>query len=239
MVDANSSIRESTEPIVVTDLGHVDYEETWLRQTETSTARANSDGPDHLWVLTHPSVYTAGCRTQDDDRPAMGIPVIDVDRGGSITWHGPGQLVCYPIIRLAAPIDVVNYVRRIEEAVIATCADFGVHNAGRVDGRTGVWLPAQTLKPERKIAAIGVRTAKRVTMHGVSFNCNNTLAYYDKIVPCGIDDAAVTTLSLETGHDITPETIKEPFVRHLIAAFDGELPVSDHTFTHVPAPNLK
>lgn len=231
------TIRESTQPIDHIRLGEVDYRDTWAKQTEAAHRRADRTDGDEIWSLTHPSVYTAGRQTQDSDRPTNGFDVVDIDRGGRITWHGPGQIVCYPIVKLGMPIDVVAYVRRLEEAIIATCAHFGVMNAGRVDGRTGVWLPAEgVFKPERKIAAIGIRVTHKVTMHGIALNCNNTLAYYDHIVPCGINDASVTTLSNEVGHDIGVEDVRDLLVDNICKALDGDLPVSTHHIAHHPSP---
>lgn len=154
--------------------------------------------PDTVLLLEHASVYTAGKRTEPLDRPMDGTPVVDVDRGGKITWHGPGQFVGYPILRLADPIDVVAYVRRIEQLLIDVCAAFGVETT-RVDGRSGVW----TADGQRKLAAIGIRVAQGVTMHGFALNCDCDLAWYDRIVPCGIRDATVTTLSIEARRPIS------------------------------------
>jgi lipoyl(octanoyl) transferase len=165
-------------------------------------------------LLEHPPVYTAGKRTEPQERPFDGTPVVDVDRGGKITWHGPGQIVGYPILKLADPIDVVDYVRRLEQALIWVCDQFGLE-AGRVEGRSGVWLPAADGLPERKIAAIGIRVAQGVTMHGFALNCNNDLAWFDRIVPCGIADADVTTLSKELGREVTIAEVLEPVRRHL------------------------
>ena len=148
-------------------------------------------------LLEHPPVYTAGKRTRPADRPTDGTPVVDVDRGGLITWHGPGQLVGYPLVALATPLDVVDYVRRLEEALIAVVTGMGLPGAGRVDGRTGVWLPADDRGPERKVAAIGVRVQGGVTMHGFALNCDPDLTWFDRIVPCGITDAGVTSLAVE------------------------------------------
>jgi lipoyl(octanoyl) transferase len=161
----------------------------------------SGEAPDTVLLLEHPCVYTAGRRTAHYERPVDGTPVVDVDRGGRITWHGPGQLVGYPIVRLAEPIDVVAYVRRLEEALIRVCADLG-QDTMRVEGRTGVWLPAGSGRPERKVAAIGVRVARGVTMHGFSLNCDPDLSWFSRIVPCGIEDAAVTSLSVELGRDV-------------------------------------
>jgi lipoyl(octanoyl) transferase len=158
--------------------------------------------PDTVLLLEHPPVYTAGRRTEAWERPVDGTPVVDTDRGGKITWHGPGQLVGYPIVRLPDPIDVVAYVRRMEHVLIEVCRELGVH-AGRVRGRSGVWLPADADAPERKIAAIGIRVAQRVTLHGFALNCNPDLSWFDRIVPCGIADAGVTSLARELGRDVT------------------------------------
>jgi lipoyl(octanoyl) transferase len=161
------------------------------------------DGAEGLvWLLEHPPVYTAGRRTEPLERPFDGTPVIDVDRGGKITWHGPGQLVGYPILRLPDPIDVVAHVRRMETMLIDVCAELGVA-ADRVDGRSGVWVRADERGPDRKVAAIGVRVSRGVTMHGFALNCDPDLAWFDRIVPCGIRDAAVTSLSAELGRDVT------------------------------------
>lgn len=178
-------------------LGQVRFEEAWELQREIHAAVVAQDMPDTLLLLEHPSVYTAGRRTQPEDRPLDGTPVIDVDRGGRITWHGPGQLVGYPIVHLAQPMDVVGYVRRLEELLIITCERFGVEGQ-RVDGRSGVWVDGL---PQRKIAAVGVRVARGVTMHGFALNVNSDLHAYDKIVPCGITDASVTSVSAETGQE--------------------------------------
>ena len=182
--------------------GLVPYEQAWERQRELHAARVSGEGPDTLLLLEHPSVYTAGKRTAAHERPFDGTPVIDVDRGGKITWHGPGQLVGYPIVALADPIDVVAYVRRLEEALIEVCAGFGLAT-GRVDGRSGVWVAADDTGPERKVAAIGVRVARGVTMHGFALNCDPDMTAFANMIPCGIPDAGVTSLSAELGRDIT------------------------------------
>lgn len=201
----------------------IDYEAAWELQRDIVEARL-AGGPDTLLTLQHPAVYTAGRRTEAQERPINGAPVIDTDRGGKITWHGPGQLVGYPIVRLAEPIDVVNYVRRLEESIIAVCAQLGVQTK-RVDGRSGVWLAAGGGKPERKIAAIGVRVQRGVTMHGFSLNCNNSLDAYLPIVACGITDAGVTTLSAELGRDVTIDEVHEQVVSSVIDALEGRLAV--------------
>jgi lipoyl(octanoyl) transferase len=185
--------------------GLVAYEEAWEMQRDLHARRVAGEIPDSLLLLQHPSVYTAGKRTEPHERPMDGTPVIDVDRGGKITWHGPGQLVGYPIVALPDPVDVVAYVRRLEEALIEVCAGFGV-DAGRVEGRSGVWIaadePGQGFRPERKVAAIGIRVARGVTMHGFALNCDPDLGAFGTIVPCGIPDAGVTSLSAEIGRDI-------------------------------------
>lgn len=201
----------------------IDYEAAWELQRDIVEARV-AGGPDTLLTLQHPAVYTAGRRTEAQERPINGAPVIDTDRGGKITWHGPGQLVGYPIVRLAEPIDVVNYVRRLEESIIAVCAQLGVQTK-RVDGRSGVWLAAGGGKPERKIAAIGVRVQRGVTMHGFSLNCNNSLDAYLPIVACGITDAGVTTLSAELGRDVTIGEVHDQVVSSVIDALEGRLAV--------------
>jgi lipoyl(octanoyl) transferase len=212
----------------VRSLGTVDYSATWDLQRRLAAARAEDDaGRDTLLLLEHHSVYTAGKRTEPADRPSDGSPVIDVDRGGKITWHGPGQLVGYPIVRLANPIDVVNYVRRLEEALIAVCDAFGLTEAGRVGGRSGVWLPADGERVERKIAAIGIRVQREVTMHGFEINCDAGLAEFDKIIACGIRDAGVTSLSLELGRQVTVAQVLPVARDAVLAALDGSLPVSE------------
>lgn len=207
------SIRSSTAPVDVRNLGLIDYTAAWDLQRELADARV-AGGPDTLLLLQHPPVYTAGRRTEAHERPFDGTPVIDTDRGGKITWHGPGQLVGYPIVRLPGKLDVVAHVRRIEAMLIAVCADLGVA-AGQVTGRSGVWVPADDRGPERKIAAIGVRVAEGVTMHGFALNCDNDLAWFDRIVPCGIRDAGVTTLSAELGRDVTVADALPVVERHL------------------------
>jgi lipoyl(octanoyl) transferase len=183
----------------------IDYSAAWDIQRQVHDQRVVGEIPDTCLLLEHQPVYTAGKRTSPFDRPVgdPGAPVIDVDRGGKITWHGPGQLVGYPIVALNEPLDVVNYVRLIEDAMIGACAAFGVI-ADRVPGRSGAWLTADEHgKPDRKIAAIGIRVARGVTMHGFALNCDCDLSWYDRIVPCGISDAAVTSLSAEAGRRIT------------------------------------
>jgi lipoyl(octanoyl) transferase len=210
----------------VRELGVIDYLSAWELQRELASARAAGTGPDTLLLLEHPSVYTAGKRTEPEDRPQDGTPVIDVDRGGKITWHGPGQIVGYPIIKLADPIDVVDYVRRLEEGLIWVCDQFGLQ-AGRVDGRSGVWLPADENRPERKIAAIGIRVQQGVTMHGLELNCNADLREFDRIVPCGIRDAGVTSLTAELGREVTIDEALPLVRKGVLDAIEGALPVTD------------
>ncbi|MGY1697429.1 MULTISPECIES: lipoyl(octanoyl) transferase LipB [unclassified Geodermatophilus] len=181
--------------------GTVPYEEAWARQREIHAARVAGEGPDTLLLLEHPSVYTAGRRTEPHERPFDGTPVIDVDRGGKITWHGPGQLVGYPIVALPDPVDVVAHVRRLEAALIEVCAGLGLATE-RVEGRSGVWVRADDRGPDRKIAAIGVRVARGVTMHGFALNCDPDMSAFANMIPCGIADAGVTSLSAELGRDV-------------------------------------
>ena len=180
----------------------VPYEVAWAEQRRLHAAIAAGSLPDTVLLLEHPPVYTAGRRTNSWERPSDGSPVVEVDRGGRITWHGPGQLVGYPILRLPDPMDVVAYVRRVEELLIQVCAAFGLATV-RVDGRSGVWVPASADQGERKVAAIGVRVARGVTMHGFALNCDPDLSWYDRIVACGIEDASVTSLSAELDRPIT------------------------------------
>jgi lipoyl(octanoyl) transferase len=208
-------------------LGTVDYHQAWTLQRELAAARADGTGPDVLLLLEHPSVYTAGRRTTAAERPSDGTPVIDVDRGGKITWHGPGQLVGYPLIKLAEPVDVIDYVRRLEQALIAVCTGLGL-DAGRIAGRSGVWLVADPAsgRPERKIAAIGVRISRGVTTHGFAFNCQPDLTAFDRIVPCGITDAGVTSLTVELGRPVSVAQVLPEVQRAVLDAVDGTLPVS-------------
>lgn len=194
--------------------GTVDYQQAWARQRAVHAAVVAGSEPDTVLLLQHPAVYTAGRRTEAWERPADGTPVVDTDRGGKITWHGPGQLVGYPILRLSDPVDVVAYVRRMEEMLIAVCGEVDIH-AGRVTGRSGVWLPPSDDAPERKIAAIGIRVAQRVTLHGFALNCNPDLSWFDRIVPCGIADAGVTSLARELGRDVTVAEVLPVVERHL------------------------
>jgi len=206
------------------DLGarHVDYRQTWDLQREVHAAVTDGRREDTVLLCEHASVYTAGKRTNTWDRPVDGTPVVDVDRGGKITWHGPGQLVGYPIVRLREPVDVVAYVRALEGALIDVCADFGLE-ATRVEGRSGVWFPGDGTRRDRKVAAIGVRVARGVTMHGFALNCEPDLAEFSRIVPCGLPDADVTSLSVETGRRVTIADVLPAVRRHLESALAPRL----------------
>ncbi|SBV30407.1 lipoyl(octanoyl) transferase [Micromonospora krabiensis] len=182
--------------------GLLDYQAAWDEQRRLHESVVAGEQGDTVLLLEHPSVYTAGKRTEPWDRPTDGTPVVDVDRGGKITWHGPGQLVGYPIVRLPDPVDVVAYVRRTEQMLIDVCAEFGL-TAGRIEGRSGVWVPEDDRGPARKVAAIGIRVARGVTLHGFAINCDCDLGFYDRIVPCGIRDAGVTSLTAELGRPVT------------------------------------
>jgi lipoyl(octanoyl) transferase len=243
----------------------VEYTRAWQEQRRVHAARVEDEIPDTCLLLEHPPVYTAGRRTADSERPLDGTPVVDVDRGGKITWHGPGQLVGYPILKLPRPVDVVAHVRRLEEALIRTCADFGLETT-RVEGRSGVWVlgdpvaerphPAAgglTLdldprvqddefdprlngpeyapsnagqrREDRKLAAIGIRVAKGVTMHGFALNCDPDNTWFDRIVPCGIRDAGVTSLSNELGRDIGVAEVLPVVQKHLADVLGGTVPL--------------
>ncbi|WP_431907000.1 lipoyl(octanoyl) transferase LipB [Micromonospora carbonacea] len=194
--------------------GVLDYQAAWDEQRQLHEAVVAGERGDTVLLLEHPSVYTAGKRTEPWDRPLDGTPVVDVDRGGKITWHGPGQLVGYPIVKLPDPVDVVAYVRRTEQLLIDVCAEFGLA-ADRVAGRSGVWVPEDDRGPARKVAAIGIRVARGVTQHGFSINCDCDLAHFDRIVPCGIRDAGVTSLTAELGRPITVADVLPVVERHL------------------------
>ncbi|MFC3998772.1 lipoyl(octanoyl) transferase LipB [Nocardiopsis sediminis] len=214
----------------------VPYHEGWDLQRRLHEHRVADRVPDTVLLLEHEPVYTAGKRTGKGDRPLAdpGAPVVDIDRGGKITWHGPGQLTAYPIVRLTDPIDVIAYVRMLEEAIIRTIAEFGLTGL-RVEGRTGVWLAADPERGliERKVAAIGCRIARGVGMHGLAINCNPDLSWFDRIVPCGISDAGVTSLTRELGRDITVADVLPLVERHLAAVLDA--PRYSHRDT-VPEP---
>lgn len=180
---------------------YVPYLDGWAHQRRVHADVVAGTRPDTLLLLEHEAVYTAGKRTEAHERPDDGTPVVDVDRGGKITWHGPGQLVGYPIVRLPEPLDVVAHVRRLEALLITALGTLGV-DGFRVEGRSGVWV-RRPLGVD-KVAAIGVRVEKGVTMHGFAVNCDNTLAGFRHIVPCGITDAGVTTVSEVRGVDVSP-----------------------------------
>jgi lipoyl(octanoyl) transferase len=223
------SCRTSSDPIDVRELGTIDYLAAWDLQRELAEARADGTRGDTLLLLEHPPVYTCGRRTEPDERPKGGdTPVIDVDRGGKITWHGPGQLVGYPIVGLAEPMDVVQYVRRLEQALIHVCDQLGVRT-GRVEGRSGVWIPADERGVERKVAAIGIRVQRGVTMHGFEINCNADLGAFGEIIPCGIRDAGVASLSHELDRDVTVAEVLPMARDAVIDALNGVLPLTDRT----------
>ena len=238
----------------------VEYREAWQKQREVHAARFADEVPDTVLLLEHPPVYTAGRRTADNERPLDGTPVVDVDRGGKITWHGYGQLIGYPIHKLPRPVDVIAHLRRLEDALIRVCADFGVATS-RVEGRAGVWVLGDPVedrpssfgglsldldprladdefdprmngpeyapsnagqrREDRKIAAMGIRVAKGVTMHGFALNCNPDTTFFDKIVPCGIRDAGVTSLSYELGREVTIGEVLPSVEKHLRDVLEG------------------
>jgi len=205
----------STIPALhVVRAGVLDYQLAWDEQRRRHAAVVAGDEPSTVLLLEHPNVYTAGKRTEPWDRPIDGTPVIDVDRGGKITWHGPGQLVGYPIVKLPAPVDVVAYVRRTEQLLIDVCAELGLA-ATRVEGRSGVWVPEDDRGPARKVAAIGIRVARGVTLHGFALNCDCDLSAFDRIVPCGIRDAGVTSLTVELGRPVPVAEVLPVVERHL------------------------
>ena len=197
----------------VEELGVIDYLSAWQMQKDIQEKVISNIDPNTLLLLQHPSVYTAGRRTEITDRPLDNTPVIDVDRGGKITWHGLGQIVGYPIIKLKNSTDVVGFVREIETALIEICSEFGI-KAQRYCERSGVWL--RDVKGDRKIAAIGLRVAKGVTMHGFALNVNPDLSAYTKIIPCGIADAKVTSLSAELGRNITIDEVMPVLKKHIL-----------------------
>lgn len=194
----------SLSPIALKRAGVMKYMEALELQRSLHGEIAEGHRENTLVLVEHPSVYTAGKRTQDHERPHDGTPVIDVDRGGKITWHGLGQLVGYPIVRLAKPTELVGFVREIEAALIATCLELGL-KASRVEGRSGVWVADS--KGERKIAAIGIRVARGVTMHGFALNVEPDLSAFEAIIPCGIEDATVTSLAIELGRSISVDEV--------------------------------
>ncbi len=207
-----------TSPQLIRHEAPVPYQIAWDEQRRLHAARVAGEIADTVVLLEHEPVYTAGKRTEPHERPLLdaGAPVIDVDRGGKITWHGPGQLVGYPIVRLPDPIDVVAFVRRVEQVLIDVCTEFGIV-AGRIEvkGRSGVWIPADDRGPVRKLAAIGLRVAQGVSMHGFALNCDCDLSWFGRIVPCGIADASVTSLSAELDHRVTVGDVLPVVERHL------------------------
>ncbi|MDO5498878.1 MAG: lipoyl(octanoyl) transferase LipB [Propionibacteriaceae bacterium] len=218
-------------------LGLVDYQQTWDLQRELH-AQAAAGGTETVLMLEHHAVYTAGRRTLPEHRPIDGTPVIDVDRGGLITWHGPGQLVGYPIVRLPDGVGVVDYIRRVEEAMIRYLAELGL-TTGRVPGRAGVWLAAAANKPERKIAQVGVRVAHKTAMHGFSLNVCPDMSWTKTIVPCGITDAGVTSIALELDEAPTLRQAADGMERQLEELLTWEpfaMAPDIHTVTEEPAP---
>jgi lipoyl(octanoyl) transferase len=204
--------------------GQVDYDVAWAWQRRLATQRADGEIGDACLLLQHDPVYTAGKRTTAFERPVDGTPVIDVDRGGKITWHGPGQLTGYPIVSLQPAVDVVGYVRRLEQALIAVCADFGVA-AGAVEGRSGVW--SHDHGTPAKVAAIGVRVVRGVTLHGFGLNCDADLSAFDRIVPCGITDAGVTSLTRLADRPVTVDDVIPVVERRLAETFGRTAVVGD------------
>lgn len=194
--------------------GLVPYEQAWERQRELHALRVADQIPDTVLLLEHPPVYTVTRRDRPEERPHDGTPVIEVDRGGHITWHGPGQLVGYPIVALPGRRDVVAFVRRMEAMLIAVCAEFGV-TATRIKGRSGAWVPADARGTDRKVAALGLRVSRGVTMHGFALNANPDLSSFGRINPCGITDAGATSLTAELGRDVTVADVTPVVERHL------------------------
>ncbi|MGB3673438.1 MAG: lipoyl(octanoyl) transferase LipB [Candidatus Nanopelagicales bacterium] len=227
---ADASVPQAATPaalqFVRVDLGTrlIDYERAWELQRDTHESVASELQVPTVLMLEHSEVFTAGRRTEPADRPTDGSEVIEVDRGGRITWHGPGQLVCYPIVPLPHPLDVVAHVRRMESAIISTCQDFGI-TTETVEGRSGVWCAANESAPARKIAAIGVRVARGVTMHGLSLNVDCDLGWAHQIVPCGITDAGVTTMARELAPAAAPSmiTVADTLEQHLREVFEPTL----------------
>jgi lipoyl(octanoyl) transferase len=204
-----------SSPLALQRSGLVEYEDALAIQRTIHSEVSSGLRPNTLILLEHPSIYTAGKRTLDEERPGNGAKVLDVDRGGKITWHGPGQLVGYPIVRLSNPHELVGFVREIEAGLIKVCAEFGITGV-RVEGRSGVWIVDE--KGERKVAAIGIRVASGTSMHGFALNVNPDLSAFDAIVPCGISDAAVTSLAIELGRDITIEEVSPVVEKYLYEA---------------------
>ena len=192
----------SETEIIIQNWGKdVEFKQAWDQQRELHHKIVSENHPNTVVLLEHQNVYTAGRSTKPEDRPIDSSPVFDIDRGGRITWHGPGQIVCYPIIKLDDPVDVVAHVRRLELLIMNVCSKLGLETT-QIEGRSGVWVKGNGFL-DKKIAAIGIRVAKKATMHGFALNCNNSLDGFRKIVPCGIADSDVTTLSLELGRDVS------------------------------------
>ena len=202
----------SQSAIALTRHGVIDYEKAWQVQRNIHTDVVAGTRPNTLLLLEHPSVYTAGRRTLDSEKPQDGTPVINVDRGGKITWHGPGQIVGYPIVKLANPHELVGFVREIEAGLINVCADLGI-NATCVSGRSGVWIRDD--KGDRKIAAIGIRVTQGVTMHGFALNINPDLSNFTRIIPCGIADAEVTSIEKELARPVSIDEVMPLVERHI------------------------
>jgi lipoyl(octanoyl) transferase len=212
LVSASSDSKFSNIDIAVERLGLVEYEVALAHQRQVHLEVTQGIRHNSLILLEHPSVYTAGKRTSEIEKPTDGTPVIAVDRGGKITWHGPGQLVGYPIVKLAKPTELVGFVREIEAGLIQVCSEFGI-TSQRVDGRSGVWI--RDASGDRKIAAIGIRVAQGVSMHGFALNVNPDLGAFNRIIPCGIDDAAVTSMAQELSRDITIEEVTPVVEKYL------------------------
>ena len=193
----------------------VDYTQAWDEQRRIHAEVADGLREDTVLLLEHTAVYTAGKRTEPHERPFDGTTVIDVDRGGKVTWHGPGQITGYPIVRLPSPVDVVAHVRRLEEVMVRTCTEIGVA-VDRVEGRSGVWVLADDRGPDRKVGAIGIRVSRDVTMHGFALNCDPDLSWADNVIACGIADAGVTSLSRELGRDVPIAEVLPVLERHLV-----------------------
>jgi len=213
LLSAGSEYEFSASTVQIQELGLVEYTVALENQRSIHSDVVSGQQPNTLLLLEHPSIYTAGKRTQAVEKPTDGTPVIDVDRGGKITWHGPGQLVGYPIVRLSNPHELVGFVREIESGLINVCEEFGISTT-RIAGRSGVWVVDS--RGERKIAAIGIRVASTVTMHGFALNVNPDLSHFSKIIPCGISDADVTSISAEIGNEVAISDVI-PVVKNFIS----------------------
>ena len=212
LVSADFAPETSISTLAIERIGLREYESALELQRKIHCDVTGRTSPNTLLLLEHPSIFTAGKRTLDSEKPVDGTPVINVDRGGKITWHGPGQLVGYPIVRLANPHELVGFVREIEAGLINVCAEFAISTT-RIAGRSGVWIVDE--RGERKIAAIGIRVASSVTMHGFALNVNPDLSYFEKIIPCGINDAHVTSLAQELGREISVDEVMPVVERHI------------------------